>query len=180
MDEHLLRFDKNKKLTFIDFETENLCLFMEQNLPWQVACLKVQGDEVKDVYNQYIKWDRPFKVSEGAAKATRYDGPRVERLGAPWREVVETTVAWTSDCDYIVGHNILGFDIYFLREFYNLCGKSTRGLAEKIIDTHPLAKGIKLNDIFDRKKCGLLEYQYRMIHTMARRQNEYFDTWHRV
>jgi DNA polymerase III epsilon subunit-like protein len=167
MDEHLIRFNKTAKIAFIDMETENLCLHMKYNLPWQVAVLKVQGDFVTESYDSYLKWYRPFKVSDGAALATRYDGAKVERLGVPSQEVVETTVAWTSECDYILGHNILGFDLYFLREFYKLCGKSPIGLAEKVIDTHPLAKGIKLNCPFDGK-TPLLEYQYRMLHTIAK------------
>ena len=45
MDEHLLRFDKEKTLVFIDCETLNLCLNSCHNLPWQISMLKVKGDE---------------------------------------------------------------------------------------------------------------------------------------
>ena len=168
MDEHLLRFDKTSELVFIDMETENLCLHMDYNLPWQVAMLSVKGSEVVDYYNQYLKWHRPFNVSQGAAIATRYDAPKVERLGIPAREVVERTVEWTDRARYIIGHNFIGFDIYLLIKFYVMCGRSIKGLAEKMIDTHPIAKGLKLQDFFDPKKSTLLEYQYRMVHTIAK------------
>jgi DNA polymerase III epsilon subunit-like protein len=168
MDEHLMRFDKTKELVFIDFETENLCLYLSRNLPWQAAMLRVRGNNVLETYNQYLKWERPFNVSPGAALATHYDAAKVERLGVPAAGVVEKIVDWTEKADHIIGHNILGFDIYFLIKFYEKCGKSIKGLAEKIIDTHPLAKGVKLTDPFDSKKSSLLEYQYRMIHTIAK------------
>jgi DNA polymerase III epsilon subunit-like protein len=88
--------------------------------------------------------------------------------GTDYREVVKDVVEWTSAADFIIGHNILGFDIYFLSAFYRLVGRSPVGLAEKIIDTHALAKGLKMSDVFDRKKSSLLEYQYRIIHTMVK------------
>lgn len=167
MDGHLLRFNKTSNLVFIDFETENLCLYLPKNLPWQAAMLRVQGETILDTYNQYLKWHRPFNVSQGAAIATRYDGAKVERLGVPAQGVIESIVEWTSKADYIIGHNILGFDIYFLLRFYELCGKTIDGLAERIIDTHALAKGIKSNQPFN-DKMELLEYQYCMIHTIAK------------
>lgn len=168
MDEHLMRFDKTKELVFIDFETENLCLYLSRNLPWQAAMLKVKGDKVLDTFDQYFKWDRPLNVSPGAAIATHFDAAKVERLAVPHKGIVESIVDWTSNADFVIGHNILGFDIYFLISFYEICGKSSIGLPGKIIDTHPLAKGIKLNDPYDSKKSSLLEYQYRMIHTIAK------------
>lgn len=168
MDEHLIRFDKTSELVFIDMETENLCLYIDFNLPWQVAMLSVRGDNAVDTYNQFLKWHRPLNVSAGAALATHFQPEKVERLAIPAREVVEKTVEWTSRARYIVGHNLLGFDMYFLIKFYEMYGKSIRGLAEKVIDTHPLAKGIKLNDLYDSKKSTLMEYQYRMIHTIAK------------
>jgi DNA polymerase III epsilon subunit-like protein len=168
MDEHLLRFDTTKTLVFIDFETENLNLYLENNLPWQAAMLRVNGNEIGAQYDRYLKWHRPLNVSQGAAIATRFDGPKVERLSVPAKEVMETVVLWTSQADYIIGHNILGFDLAFIFEFYKRCGVSTKGLTAKVIDTHPLSKGLKLNDLFDRKKSSLLEYQYRLIHTFAK------------
>lgn len=168
MDENLLRFDKKKTYCFLDYETENLCLYIPRNLPWQVGMLKVQGDNILADYMRYIKWWRPANVSAQAAFITRFKPEYVTVTGTQWDEVVPEVIRWTQECDYIIGHNVLGFDIYFLQQFYKLAGKSTKGLAEKMIDTHPLAKGIKIGEAFDRKKCSLLEYQYRMIHTIAK------------
>tara|TARA_B100001939_G_C16893245_1_gene596413 strand:- start:76 stop:255 length:180 start_codon:yes stop_codon:yes gene_type:complete len=48
MDEHLLRFDKEKEYVFIDCETLNLCLNYCHNLPWQIAMIKAKGDDKFD------------------------------------------------------------------------------------------------------------------------------------
>jgi len=166
--EDLLRFDKKKKLLFLDFETENLCLYHVQNLAWQGAMLKAEGDEIKDTYATFIKWHRPLNVGAIAAQVTRYDAAKVASFGVDYKVVIPKFVEWTQDADYIIGHNILGFDIYFLMFFYRQCGQNPFGIAEKMIDTHCLAKGIKLNHHFDFKKQSLLEYQYQMLHTIAK------------
>lgn len=168
MQANLLRFDKSKKLVFLDMETENLCLYAPQNLPWQVSMLKVIGNDVVEEADFFVKWHRPPKVSADAARITRFDPNNIINHGVDYRDVVKTTVKWTSEADYILGHNILGFDIYLLIHFYNLLGKSTDGLAEKMIDTHALIKGLKLGQKFDRSTTTLAEYQYRMINTIVK------------
>ena len=170
MDEFLLRFDKNKKYCFLDYETENLCLYTPNNLPWQVAMIALIGDKVVDKgeYMRYIKWYRPPEVSPEASFVTKFDPKNIALFGTDYKEVISDVVNWTSEADYIVGHNVLGFDIHFLSWFYLFVDKSPVGLAEKVIDTHALAKGIKLNQTFDRKQGSLLEYQYKMIHTIAK------------
>jgi len=46
MMENLLRYDKDKVYTFIDLETENLCLSFVNNRPWQCGMIKVKGNEL--------------------------------------------------------------------------------------------------------------------------------------
>ena len=48
MDEHLLRFDKDKNYVLIDCETENLCLHSTNNLPWQIGIIKAKGEKKVD------------------------------------------------------------------------------------------------------------------------------------
>ena len=48
MDSHLLRFKDDKLFVFIDFETENLCLNFDHNIPWQMAMLKSRGGKKHD------------------------------------------------------------------------------------------------------------------------------------
>lgn len=168
LDTDLLRFDNSKKLCFIDFETENLCLLLSQNLPWQVAMVMVTGQDITARTMRYIKWDRPPNVSKDAAEKTHFQPEWVSQQGVPYQDVISEVVDWTSQADIIVGHNVLGFDIHFISAFYRMRGLSPSRLSEKVVDTHALAKGIKLSKPFDPKKCSLVEYQYEMINTIAK------------
>lgn len=58
MDGHLLRFDKEKKLTFIDCETYNLCLSFINNRPWQVGLIEVKGDSIIKETDILINWPK--------------------------------------------------------------------------------------------------------------------------
>lgn len=164
MDEHLLRYNINKNLVFIDFETFNLCLNFCHNLPWQIAMLKVKGDQKIDEKNIYLKWKTDLKISQEAARITRYDHKKVQKEGREPKEVFPTIKDWLDHADYIVGHNILGFDIYLIKEFYETMGCSWKHLIPKFIDTNAIARGIKYEIPYSNKD-NLLEYQYKIYHT---------------
>jgi len=164
MDEHLLRYDKNKTFVFLDFETLNLCLNFCHNLPWQIGMLKVKGDYKIDSKNFYIKWDTDLKISEDAARITRYDHNKVKKIGIKIEEAFPTLKDWLDHADYIVGHNILGFDLYLLKELYQKMGCHWNHLTNKIIDTNCVARGIKY-DLPYKRSQNLLEYQYKIFHT---------------
>jgi DNA polymerase III epsilon subunit-like protein len=164
MDEHLLRYDKNKRYVFIDCETLNLCLSFAHNLPWQIGMIKTKGDRKEDSKNFYIKWDTDLKISQDAARITRYDPKRIEKIGLKIEEVFPTVKDWLDHADYIVGHNILGFDVYLIKELYQEMGCHWDHLMNKIIDTNCIARGIKYG-IHLKKKDDILEYQYKILHT---------------
>jgi DNA polymerase III epsilon subunit-like protein len=164
MDEHLLRYDKNKNYVFIDCETFNLCLNFCHNLPWQIGMIKVKGDFKNDSKNYYINWDTDLKISDDAARITRYDHNKVKKLGMKPEEVFPTIKDWLDHADYIIGHNILGFDIYLIKELYKKMGCHWNHLINKIIDTNCVARGIKYNLPYKRSE-NFLEYQYKIYHT---------------
>ena len=70
MDEHLLRFDKEKTFVFIDCETLNLCLNSCHNLPWQIAMIKVQGGKSVADKDMYIKSIQKKKITRAIKKVT--------------------------------------------------------------------------------------------------------------
>ena len=167
MDEHLLRYEKEKVLVFIDCETLNLCLNSCHNLPWQISMLKVVGGKIKDEKDFYINWDTNLSISEEAARITRYSQTRMDREGVEPDGVLPTVINWLDSCDHIVGHNILGFDIYLIKDFYKYMGKGYEHLTEKVIDTNCVAKGIKFG-LFYRSEENFLSYQYKMMHKRVR------------
>lgn len=162
MDEHLLRFDKGKKFTFIDCETENLCLHPSQNLAWQIGMIKAEGDKKLDEKDLLVKWDRPINVSKAAARITRFSPIKHRENAVHMDELFPTVKDWLDSADYIVGHNILGFDIYLIKHMYERAGESYEYLMDKIIDTMCVAKGVKLGLRFD-SETSFLVYQYKML-----------------
>ena len=120
MDEHLLRFNEDKTIVFIDCETLNLCLNKCHNLPWQVSMLKVKGGKETAEKDFYIKWNTRLKISEGAARITRFSQSNMNKIGVPPEEVFPTIQDWLDNSDYILGHNILGFDLYLIKDLYEL------------------------------------------------------------
>jgi DNA polymerase III epsilon subunit-like protein len=164
MDEHLLRYNKNKTFVLIDCETFNLCLNFCHNLPWQIGLVKARGDSKVDSKNYYINWDTNLKISEDAARITRYDHNKVKKLGLKIEEVFPTIKDWLDHADYIIGHNILGFDIYLIKELYQKMGCHWDHLMNKVVDTNCLARGIKYGIPY-KSKQDLLEYQYKIYHT---------------
>lgn len=168
MDEDLLRFDKDRGFVFIDCETLNLALNFCHNLPWQIGMIKVKGDRITDRKDFYLKWDTDLKISPEAARITRYSPTKMEKNGLPPEDVFPTVKDWLDGADFIIGHNILGFDIYLINELYKKFGFAHHHLVDKIIDTNALAKGVKMSFPYSRKNNGFLEYQYKMLHTVKR------------
>jgi DNA polymerase III epsilon subunit-like protein len=164
MDEHLLRYDKSKTFVFIDLETFNLCLNFCHNLPWQIGMIKAKGDFKTDSKNFYIKWNTDLKISDDAARITRYDHKKVQKEGLDIKEAFPTIKDWLDHADYIVGHNILGFDIFLIKELYESMGCHWDHLMNKIIDTNCIARGIKYGTQY-KPNTDLLEYQYKTYHT---------------
>jgi len=173
MDEHLLRFNKDKTLLFIDCETFNLCLNSVENLPWQVGMIKTKsGFNTQPVkkWDLHIKWDTDLEIGEEAARITKFNPSKFESLAISPEKAFEDIERELDSCDYIVGHNILGFDIYLIKDYYNYMGKDYRHLVSKVIDTNCLAKGVKMDVPFrsNSNPDGLTLHQYKMVHKRKR------------
>ena len=78
MEQPKLKFDSEKNLVFLDFETLNLCLNFQQNLPWQLGMIKAKAGKKVDEKNFIIKWDTDLKISKGAAIMTTYDQSNID------------------------------------------------------------------------------------------------------
>lgn len=162
MKKKLLRFEKDKTIVFIDCETFNLCLNFAHNLPWQISMLKVQGDHIQSSKDFYIKWDTHLKIGKEAARITRYSDKKMDKLGITPEEAYPTIKDWLDNADYILGHNILGFDIYLIKGLYEYMGDDYTPLVEKMIDTNCIARGIKSGMEYAPYDY-FLEYQYKMV-----------------
>ena len=88
----------------------------------------------------------------------------MQKEGFPPEEVLPTIMDWLDNADYIVGHNILGFDIYLIKGFYEFMGKDYNHLTERVVDTNAIARGIKYGIPYNRKE-NFLAYQYKIMNT---------------
>ena len=161
MDEHLLRFDEEKSIVFIDCETLNLCLNNCHNLPWQISMIKVKGNKSFAEKDYHVKWDSKLKISDEAARITRFSQSKLDKIGLPPEEILPTVIDWLDSADYVAGHNLLGFDIYLIKDFYRHMGLDYSHLMPKIIDTLSIARGVKAGLRFKSDE-SFLAYQYRM------------------
>ncbi len=167
--DNLLRNNKTVIYTFCDFETFNLCLNWRHNRVWQAGLLKVQGEKIIESKDLLINWSglTHLKIGEEAARITRYDQDKVNRLGIKPEKAWPILEKMLNECDYIIGHNFLGFDIYLLKGFAESQGADWKHLTKKVIDTKALAQGIKLESPY-KKPTNLFEYQYQMNATVVK------------
>lgn len=163
MDGHLLRFKKDAKFCFIDFETYNLCLSLIFNRPWQLAILNLVGDKTVSSHDIYFKWPQEdgIKISEEAAKINHYSQQTIDEKGISVEEAFIKMDENLQAADYIIAHNLLGFDIYLIRGLYEMFKKDWRFVLEKSIDTRAIMQGIKTNVQYDGKE-KFINYQYKL------------------
>ena len=168
MDSHLLRF-QNKKNVFIDLETFNLCLNFQHNRPWQVAMIKTEKDKVIDKRDIYVDWwsETNLDISKDAARITKFNKKKVMSKAISSRDAFSQLAEWLDDADNIIGHNIIGFDVHLIKEWYHLQGKSWDHLVDKFIDTNCIAKAYKLNESLPEGK-SLVEFQHKMYYRRAK------------
>jgi DNA polymerase III epsilon subunit-like protein len=171
MEENLIRFNKKIKLLFIDFETANLCLNYRFNLPWQMALINTVGGEPVDGGKDIlINWGDDFKFSKGAeAMAYSYSQERMDKDGLKPIDALKILSENLNSCDGIVGHNILGFDIYLIKCMYNKLGRPYPDILSKkpIFDTFAMAKGY-FNNIPYQKGNDFAFYQYKVLNQIIK------------
>ena len=144
MKEELLRFNKNQKFLFFDYETCHLNLASQENKPWQLAFLLMKGEEVLDQADYWLKW-KDLNVSEGAARVTGWTRAKYEKkAGDPDKALKHFEEHLYDDSVIPVGHNILGFDVYIHNIHRKLLRKKTDySYITRCLDTVCIAKAIK-------------------------------------
>jgi DNA polymerase III epsilon subunit-like protein len=168
MNEHLLRFNKSQKYLFFDFETCNLNLASPDNKPWQLGFLVYEGADLKYSKDYHILWDN-INVSDDAAKITGFKKSVYLKKAVDAKTVLKDFERYLYDPQYLIlGHNILGFDIYIHNIYRQLVGKhSDYSYLERCIDTNALARAIKLSIKLD-KEDDFIPWQYRLVNHRQR------------
>tara|TARA_Y100001951_G_C11284665_1_gene267798 strand:- start:229 stop:870 length:642 start_codon:yes stop_codon:yes gene_type:complete len=168
MDNHLIRY-QNQNNVFIDLETFNLCLSFHHNRPWQAAMIKTENDKPTGKRDIYVDWwkETDLDISDDAARITKFNKKKVMSKAIPSPEAFVQLSEWLDEADYIIGHNIIGFDVYLIKEWYQYEKKDWSHLAKKFIDTNCIAKAYKMQTLPSEGE-DLLEFQYKMYHKRVR------------
>lgn len=159
----IIQEKKNTRYCFFDAETENLTLHEVNNKPWQISFVIVENSGIVKEYDYYVKWPEGLNVSEGAARATRFNPDIIEQKGVAPESFFDALDYELNESDYIVGHNILGFDAYMIMAYYRKLGKKPFNIYPKSIDTFSLAKGWKTENL-PKRGDNFTAWQLRMYH----------------
>jgi DNA polymerase III epsilon subunit-like protein len=158
---NLLRYKSDQKYLVVDCESCHLNLAID-NLAWQWGGLTATGEQITSEFEHYLKW-HGIKVSEGAARVTRFSYHELEQKGEDPKKIMTKLDELLYNPDYLIlMANGLRFDVYV----HNQCRK-TLGLCtdysylERIIDPVALMKAYKL-DIAIPKDISLLQFQYKL------------------
>ena len=160
---NLLRYNKNQKYLVFDFETCDLNLVLPHNVPWQLGMMVCEGELIKDKRLHWVDWP-DLKISAGAIAVTRINWSIYRENCKPALPILEEFESYLYNPEYLImGHNILGFDIFIHNIFRKRMNKSHNySYLPRIIDTNACAKAIK-NQIKLRAEDNRLAFQYRAM-----------------
>ncbi len=162
MKDDLLRYDDKQKYLIFDFETCNLNLVSSENKPWQLSFIVATKNKITEKHDHFLKW-KNLKVSDGAQRATGFDYTKYKIKAEEPLPVLRKFDKLLYDKKYkIVGHNLLGFDVYVHNTLRKSLGlKSDFSYLDRLIDTNCLAKAYREEIKFD-KKDSFLSWQFRL------------------
>lgn len=162
MNDNLLRYNDKQKYLIFDFETCNLNLVSQKNRPWQLSYIVATKNKILKKADHFLKW-KDLKVSDGAARATRFDFKKYKNKCEDPKPVLEEFDRLLYDKKHIVvGHNLLGFDVYVHNNTRKHFGfKTDYSYVNRLIDTNCLSKAYRENIKYD-KKDSLTSWQLRL------------------
>lgn len=167
---------KYKKFITIDAETS--CLRLIDNKPWQFGFEVFDHSKTIDNKEYWIWWP-DLKMSDGAAKITKFDWDTYERkanpkYGAPTSITPEAFLdileSYILNEDYGVVHqNGLGFDTYIIGYLQKLIrGKANYNFVKRSFDTMLCYRGLKMG--LKPDVDNLIAWQYKILHDINSRK----------
>jgi DNA polymerase III alpha subunit (gram-positive type) len=166
MTSSLLRFKTNQKYIVFDFETEGLNL--RYSKPWQLGFIIAQNKKIIDRYDIHIDFE-DLNVSKDAAKVTGFSWDTYNKKKKDKKKVLNFFEKFLYDSDYlIIGHNIIGYDVYIHNVLRKACGEPTDySYMNRIIDTNCLSKAYKMG-LKTADSNNLTLWQYKLNNYIKR------------
>jgi DNA polymerase III epsilon subunit-like protein len=150
-----------------DCETFNVNLSFHLNRAWQVACIQSKAGKIEEIDDIHLKWDTHLKISKGAAEITKFNPYEFDKKAINAEDGFKRMDEIFKNSDYIVGHNLIGFDIYLVKGMYEYFGKDWKWILPKIIDTNCIIRGIKMGILY-KKGEDFTHYQYKIYNTRVK------------
>jgi DNA polymerase III epsilon subunit-like protein len=163
-----VKFDKETKFCFFDYETEGLNLGTSK--PVQAAYFVYNGKGFKEKKVIYINWELaniPITINPGAEQVTGISREKVMKEGIHPDDALELNNFYFNSSDYILGHNIFGYDYHIYGVWNKLLKRKPIDITNKSIDTLAIAKGISYN-IFYEKGMDLFAYMMSLTNYWER------------
>lgn len=148
----------------LDFETENLNLGLGR--PWQLAFIVADKGQVRKGYDLLIDID-DLNVSAKAAQISRFDWGKYNQSKIPAEEAVSILEPYLLDeKNKIIGHNILGFDLYILGNLYKYIGREFdfKKIIYRVYDTLSIARAQHFQSPPPKDRKDFLAWQYKHLH----------------
>mgnify|MGYP003659527959 CR=1 FL=1 len=163
--EDLLRYNFKQRYVVFDTETEGLNLITSK--PWQIAWIECEGKKVIKKHNRFIKWD-DLDVSPDAARVTGFDRAHYESVAEDPKVVWADFEKVLYGDNIILGHNILGYDIYILGIWARKISQRLNhsNFINQLLDTNILAKAIAEDN--KKPEDDLLAWQMRYLNFRKR------------
>ena len=157
---NLLRYKKDQKYLFFDYETEGLNLYSSK--PFQLSFITSKGQKIIEKADYYMDWPN-LNIPPEVQKLTHLDWDEFRSKQKDGKEVLKHFEKYLYDPEYlIVGHNIANYDIYIHNIHRKLTGKKTDySYVERIVDTLCLSKSLKY-DIPKKEDDSLHQWQCRL------------------
>ena len=167
MTQTLLRNNKSQKYIIFDTETEGLNL--RYSRPWQLSFIEAKGKKIINSHDLFIDFE-DLDLSDGAKQVIKFNEAAYNKKKKNKVEVLNFFDKFLYDPSYlIVGHNILGYDIYIHNVLRLACGKtSDYSYIDRIIDTNCLSKAYKEGIKSQGDVDSLILWQYKWLNFFKR------------
>lgn len=153
---------------FLVFDAETESTNLRFSRPWQFAAVEYKaGRPIK----QHEIWiDIPnLKVGDGAARVTGFTYDKWNSKKIPLDDACSQIKEILTGNKVLVGHNVLGFDIYQIRNLFLETGVDIGwNWINKIVDTHCLARAVHYQWTPPKDNYEFMLWQYKLLHKFER------------
>tara|TARA_B100001094_G_C18140111_1_gene777352 strand:+ start:653 stop:1288 length:636 start_codon:yes stop_codon:yes gene_type:complete len=166
MTNSLLRFKTNQKYIVFDFETEGLNL--RYSKPWQLGFIVAQNKKIIERHDIHIDFE-DLNVSKDAARVTGFSWEIYNKKKKDKNKVLSFFDKFLYNPEYlIIGHNVIGYDIYIHNILRKACGQPTDySYLNRVIDTNCLSKAYRLG-LKTADSNNLTLWQYKLNNYIKR------------